>query len=151
VLVRFVVEEVALGQCSVRVLRISLVRVTPLMLRIIPLMLHTHTHTHTHLYPATYLTTRASGENLRAFKQSEFFSDIEQRWTKEKVFHIVLFYFSNVRTLCLVFRSQYVSGCLSVTLHWHITDCHKLRRIVDMAVDRFSSKASLLSPAVSVV
>jgi hypothetical protein len=125
---RFVVEKVALGQCSVRVLRISLVRIIPLML-------------HTHLHPVTYLTTRSSGENLRAFKQSEFFSDFEQRWTKEKVFRIVLFYFSNVRTLCLVFRRKYVSGCLSVTLHWHITGCHKLRRIVDVAVDRFSSQA----------
>jgi hypothetical protein len=96
---------------------------------------------HTHLYPVTYLTARASGGNLRAFKQSEFFSDVEQRWTKEKVFHIVLFYFSNVRTLYLVFRRKYMSGCLSVSLHWHITDCHKLRRIVDVAVDRFSSQA----------
>ena len=85
VLVRFVVGKVALGQCSVRTLRISLVRITPLMLRIFPLMFHTH------LYPVTYLTARASGENLRAFKQSEFFSDVEQRWTKEKVFHIVFF------------------------------------------------------------
>ena len=101
---RFVVEKVALGQYSVRALRISLVRVIPLML-------------HTHLYPVAYLTTRASGENLRALKQSEFFSDVEQRWTKEKVFHIVLFYFSNVRALCLVFRRKYVSGCRSVTLH----------------------------------
>ena len=73
--------------------------------------------------------------------QSEFFSAVEQRWTKEKVFHIVLFYFSNVRTLCLLFRRKYVSGCLSVTLHWDITDCHKLRRIVNVAVDRFSSQA----------
>ena len=95
---------------------------------------------YTHLYPATYLTTRASGENLRAFKQSEFFSHVEQLWT-EKVFQIVLFYFSNVRTRCLVFRRKNVSGCLSVTLHWHITDCHKLRRIVDVDVDRFSSQA----------
>jgi hypothetical protein len=96
---------------------------------------------HTHLYPVTYLTTRASGKTLRAFKQSEFFSDVEQRWTKEKVCRIVLFYFSNVRTLRLVFRRKYTSGCLSVTLHWHITDCLKLRRIVNVAVDRFSSQA----------
>lgn len=60
-------------------------------------------------------------------------------------------FFSNVRTFCLVFRSKYVSVCVSVTPHWRITDCHKLRRIVDVAVDRFSSQASLLSPAVSVV
>jgi len=86
VFVRFVVEKVAMGQCYVRVLRIFLVRIIPLML-------------HTHLYPVTYLTARASGGNLRAFKQSEFFSDVEQRWTKEKGFHIVLFYFSDVRTL----------------------------------------------------
>jgi len=49
------------------------------------------------------------GKTLIAFKQSEFFSDVEQRWTKEKVLHVALFYFSNIRTRCLVFRRKYVS------------------------------------------
>jgi hypothetical protein len=77
--VRFVVDNVALGQAVLRVLRVSPV--------IIPPIFHIH-------YLNVTLNRRTSGRSLGTFKQNAAVSDIGEHWT-EKYFQLIS---SNLQT-----------------------------------------------------